>query len=231
MAASFAAREAIALLRTTSLATVVQDEILRMLREGALASGAKLSEVALATRLGVSRGPVREAFRALEESGLVRREKNRGVFVRLISPAEAAELYDLRAGLDELAARLLVPVVTDAQIAELRRMLARLDRLGPAGIDAYFPLNLAFHDRIVAMTGNGRLLVAYRRVIDEMHLLRRHGLAHGGGLRVSNAEHRALVDALARRDAPAAARAAREHVLAGLRRMRAAGSLAVPVGT
>ena len=224
------ARDAIALLQTASLPSLVQEEILRLLRAGQLAAGAKLSEVALATRLGVSRGPVREAFRALEESGLVRREKNRGVFVREMSAAEAAELYALRAGLDELAARLLAPAITDAQIAELRTRVDRLDRVA-GGIDAYFPLNLAFHDRIVEMTGNGKLLAAYRRLIDEMHLLRRHGLVHGGGLGVSNAEHRAIVEALARRDAAAATRAAREHVLAGRRRLVAAGAPAVCAGT
>jgi phosphonate utilization transcriptional regulator len=224
------ARDAIALLQTASLPSLVQEEILRLLRAGQLAAGAKLSEVALATRLGVSRGPVREAFRALEESGLVRREKNRGVFVREMNAAEAAELYALRAGLDELAARLLAPTITDAQIAELRTRVDRLDRVA-GGIDAYFPLNLAFHDRIVEMTGNGKLLAAYRRLIDEMHLLRRHGLVHGGGLGVSNAEHRAIVEALARRDAGAATRAAREHVLAGRRRLVAAGAPAVCAGT
>jgi len=220
-----AARSAIELVRTASLATLVQDEIVRMLRAGELAAGAKLNEQAIAGRLGVSRGPVREAFRALEESGLVRCEKNRGVFVREITAAEAAELYALRAGLDELAARLLAPIVTDEQVAELRRMVTQLDQLGPAGIDAYFPLNLAFHDRIVAMTGNGKLLITYRRVINEMHLLRRHGLTAGGGLKVSNAEHRAIVDALARRDVAAATRAAREHVTAGGARLQKAPAL------
>ena len=101
MTAQSAARSAIAILQSTALPALVQDEVVRMLRSGELGAGDKLNEVALATRLGVSRGAVREAFRALEESGLVRSEKNRGVFVREISPIEAAELYALRAGLDE----------------------------------------------------------------------------------------------------------------------------------
>lgn len=231
MRSATATRSTIALLQTTALPTLVQDEIVRMLRAGELAAGAKLNEVEMATRLGVSRGPVREAFRGLEESGLLRREKNRGVFVREVSTTEAAELYELRAGLDELAGRLLAPIISDAQVAELRRLIAALDRLGPAGIDAYFPLNLAFHDRLVEMTGNGKLLITYRRVINEMHLLRRHGLTRGGGLRVSNAEHRAIVNALAARDVAAATQAMRHHVLAGGRRQRAAPSLAILAGT
>ncbi len=231
MRSATATRSTIALLQTTALPTLVQDEIVRMLRAGELAAGAKLNEIDVATRLGVSRGPVREAFRGLEESGLLRREKNRGVFVREVSMDEAAQLYELRAGLDELAGRLLAPIISDAQVIELRQLLQALDKLGPAGIDAYFPLNLAFHDRIVEMTGNGKLLITYRRVINEMHLLRRHGLTRGGGLRVSNAEHRAIVDALAARDVAAATRAMRDHVLAGGRRLRAAPSLAIPAGT
>jgi DNA-binding GntR family transcriptional regulator len=216
------ARAAISLLRTASLPALVQDEIVRMLRAGALRAGDKLSEAALAAKLGVSRGPVCEAFRALEETGLVRSEKNRGVFVREITAAEAADLYALRAGLDELAGRLLAPIVTDAQIGTLRRMIARMDRLGPRGIDAYFPLNLSFHDQIVAYAGNRKLLLTYRRVINEMHLLRRQGLARGGGLDVSNDEHRAIIDALERRDVARVTVAMREHVLAGARRMSAA---------
>jgi DNA-binding GntR family transcriptional regulator len=101
-------------------------------------------------------------------------------------------------------------------------MIARMDRLGPRGIDAYFPLNLSFHDQIVAYAGNRKLLLTYRRVINEMHLLRRQGLARGGGLDVSNDEHRAIIDALERRDVARVTVAMREHVLAGARRMSAA---------
>ena len=77
-----AAPRRIALLQIELAPTLVQHELERMILAGELAPGAKLNEVAIAERLGVSRGPVREAFRALEEAGLVRLEKNRGVFVR-----------------------------------------------------------------------------------------------------------------------------------------------------
>ena len=75
----------IALMQSSSLPTLVQRELTKQIIAGDLPAGAKLNEVDVALRLGVSRGPVREAFRALEESGLVRFEKNRGVFVRKVS--------------------------------------------------------------------------------------------------------------------------------------------------
>ena len=78
-----------------------------MILSGELAPGEKLTEMALAARLGVSRGPLREAFRMLDESGLVRTEKNRGVFVRDLPVEEAIEIFDLRAAMDELVGRRL----------------------------------------------------------------------------------------------------------------------------
>ena len=83
----------IALVQSSSLPALVQKEIERMILAGDFAAGAKLNEVAVAALLGVSRGPVREAFRALEESGLVRLEKNRGANItaaKLIATAPAA---------------------------------------------------------------------------------------------------------------------------------------------
>ena len=80
---------AIRLVQSNSLATLVEREIERMILAGDLAAGAKMTEANIAQKLGVSRGPVREAFRSLEASGLVRLEKNRGVYVRQISLKES----------------------------------------------------------------------------------------------------------------------------------------------
>ncbi|MFD2270145.1 GntR family transcriptional regulator [Undibacterium arcticum] len=119
----------IALVQQTSLPTLVQKELERMILAGDLPSGAKLNEAALAAMLGVSRGPVREAFRALEESGLVRQEKNCGVFVRQISVAEADEIYEVRAALDELVGRKLAASITPQQVKELRTLLDKMDKM------------------------------------------------------------------------------------------------------
>src|SRR5437667_10993387 len=143
----------IALVQSSSLPMLVQKELERMILAGEIAVGAKLNEVALAERLGVSRGPVREAFRALEESGLVHLEKNRGVFVRQISVEEADEIYEVRAALDEWVGRRLAQTATAGQLKELKAIVERMDRAAAKNeLDAWHVLNLEFHDRLVEYT-------------------------------------------------------------------------------
>lgn len=206
------------LLRSFTLSGLVQEEVIRRIKVGELDAGTKLSEAELAETLKISRSPVREAFSALEEAGLVKLEKNRGAFVREISDAEAIELYQVRAALDDQAGRLLAPLITDAQLAELRQTLQTLEKSDMEGLNAYFPLNIAFHDRIVEMTGNVTLLQMYRQVVDRMHLLRRRGFERTGGSGASHAEHRVIVEALSSRDPLAAAEAMRNHVVGGFER-------------
>src|SRR5215831_4308198 len=129
---------AIALVRSSSLPMLVQQELVRSILAGDLPAGSKLNEATIADRLGVSRGPVREAFRALEESGLVRLEKNRGVFVRLIPVEEADEIYELRAVLDEFVGRRLAQVITPEQVRELRARVDQMEKAAARGdVDAY----------------------------------------------------------------------------------------------
>ena len=213
----------IALLRDNSLGDVVRHELERMILSGELEAGSRLNENAVAARLGVSRGPVREACRALAELGLVQLVPNRGVFIKKMDRRDAEEVYDLRAGLTALAGYLLADVVTDEQIAHLRGLLARMDEAAAAGdFPSYYTLNLEFHDYIAQATGNGRLLKAYRGLVNEFHLFRTHGLVQSGALAASNREHLAMVDALARRDRQAAHEAAFRHVANGKQRMLSA---------
>ena len=207
------------LLRSVTLSDLVQEEILRRIKTGELEAGAKLNEVDFAQHLRISRSPVREAFRALEEAGLARLEKNRGVFIREISDEEAVELYQVRAGLDEMAGRLLAATITDRQLKELRAALDALEASSiSGGVNHYFPLNIAFHDRLVEMTGNTTLLALYRQVVNRMHLRRRRGFSSSGSSAASHEEHRTNLAALATRDADATALAMRKHVLSGLHR-------------
>ena len=230
------AANSLELLRSVTLSGLVQEEILRRIKAGELQAGMKLNEMDLAEHLKISRSPVREAFRALEEAGLVWLEKNRGVYIREISDAEAAELYEVRAGLDEMAGRRLAPVITDEELDELRGMLDRLEASSKDGeLNDYFSLNIAFHDRLVELAGNATMLALYRQVINRMHLLRRRGFSLAGSSHASHEEHRKILEALAARDPQAVALTMRQHVEAGYRRASAAseavGQTASLVGT
>ena len=214
---------AIALVRSNSLPMLVQKELERLILAGDLAAGSKLNEAGVAELLGVSRGPVREAFRALEASGLVRLEKNRGVFVRQIGVAEADELYEVRAALDEWAGRRVAHNATPEQVKQLRAICDRMDRAAAReDVGAYWPLNLEFHDKLVEFAGNRKLLLTYRRLVNELSLFRRQTLALGGTLIVSTREHRDIVDKIASGNAAAAGRALHDHVMASRERMHRA---------
>lgn len=227
----------IEVVRRHSLTALVRDEIERHIVDGTLAPGDKLNEADWAARLQVSRGPVREAFRALEQAGLVRTEKNRGVFVRTVSLAEADEIYAVRALLEEAACRMLATCIDAGRLAVLRDWLdAMRAALASHDRDAYGRANVAFHDAIVAAAGNAKLYETYRRLVSELSLFRRAALAvEADAMERSLAEHRAILNALASRDAGRAAALMhahvhdgrlRAHAACGAGEVRAAGSMA-----
>jgi DNA-binding GntR family transcriptional regulator len=248
------AAAAIELLRENSLAMLAQRELERRIVSGEIAVGAKLNEVDIANALGVSRGPVREAFRALDQAGLVRVEKNRGVFVRQLSLEEASEIYEVRAALEGLIGRLAAQRIDADELEQLRAIVRKMaalssksgsttllepprgaGRAGPAPgalersrkAEAYFALNLEFHDLVARAARNASLLTHYRRVVNELDLYRRETLARSSdSIPVSTREHEAIVNALAKGDERLAERLLVEHVLHSRERLH--GALAKP---
>jgi DNA-binding GntR family transcriptional regulator len=213
----------IAQMRDNSLSGVVRHEIETLILSGELPAGDRVNENAIALRLGVSRGPVREACRALVELGLLDLIPNRGVFVRRLDRHDVEEVYDLRAGLTGLAGSLVTARVTDAEIDRLRALVAAMDE--SAAVDdfpSFYPINLEFHDVILQLTGNSRLIKSYRALIKEFQLFRTHGLVQPNALRESNEEHHAILNALERRDSAAAYDTSFRHVQHGKQRMFAA---------
>jgi phosphonate utilization transcriptional regulator len=220
----------IALLRTASLSSAAQQEIERMILEGEIPPGSKLTEAWLSERLGVSRGPIREAFRMLEEAGLVRQEKNRGVFVRDIPHDEAVEIYDLRAAMDELIGRRLAETITAEQLKVARAIVDRMDAAARASdADAYHLLNLQFHDTLVGFAGNRKLAGMYRKLVKELALFRRRNLRDQQLLPHSAAEHRAILKAIASGDSELAGRTMFEHVMESKERALRDGPVRQPV--
>ena len=219
---------AINLLQTNSLPALVQEELERMIGSGALPAGSKLNEEDVAERLGVSRGPVREAFHGLEEAGLVRREKNRGVFVRQVSVEEADEIYEVRAALDEFAGRRVAQLRSPDAVRDLREHVARLEKAAARrDLDAYAAANLAFHDRLVELAGNAKLLATYRRLVNELNLYRRSALELSGTVSISAREHRVIVDRIAAGQGASAGKALYDHVMESRERMHQVAAKAV----
>ncbi len=204
--------------RTETLTSLVRKELERMIVSGELKAGDRLNESALAERLGVSRGPIREACRGLEQSRLVEVVVNRGTFVRQISLQDALDIYDVRSALFGAAGEALATRITSAQLATLSALVEAMARAAD-DIDAYYPLNVDYHARLVEFAGNARLVTTYRSLAQELHLFRRRGLVSEGSMAVSNREHRAILEALAVRDAARAGTLMREHILAGKKRL------------
>ncbi|GAC1456421.1 MAG: GntR family transcriptional regulator [Steroidobacteraceae bacterium] len=218
-------RTTLQLLQAHSLPSLVQAEIEQLILRGELSAGQRLNEVELAGRFHTSRGPVREALRALTECGLLRTERNRGAFVREVSVAEADEVYDVREVLDELIGRRLAERITAGQLGALRALLADMDAAtARRDVRRYHQLNLAFHEALVDFAGNTRLADTYRRLTKELLLFRLRGLQDGGGFAVSNAEHKAIVRAIASRNPGRAGQVLRAHAADSRARMHRAAS-------
>ena len=223
-----AAAQALDLLREHSLSSLAQRELERRIISGEIAAGSKLNEVDVATALGVSRGPVREAFAALGQAGLVRVEKNRGVFVRQVSLDEANEFYEVRAALEGLIGRLAARRISLDEIEQLRALVRRMHQVqrGRRAED-YFALNVEFHDRLARAARNNALLANYRGVVNQLDLYRRATISRSvENIPLSTQEHESIVEAVAARDEPRAQALLTEHVLVSRARLHA--SLSAP---
>ncbi len=214
---------ALAFLQSSSLPMLVQEEIERLIMTGELAAGSRVNESELAQRFSTSRGPVREALRALAEAGLVRNEKNRGVYVREISFEEADEIYELREALEEIIGRRVTQAISPDGLERLKAMLDPMKKAAQAkDLEQYAQLNLQFHDMLLDTAGSQKLTETYKRLIKELALFRMRALDGGGGLGVSVDEHREIVKAIASGDADRAGRALRLHVADSRARMHKA---------
>ena len=193
------------------------DEATQALRDailnGRLPSGTRLRQTELASRLAISRTPIREALGRLQQEGLVEILPAAGVRVAVLDLAEAAELYDVREVLDGLAARLAARRGEATALGPLEKALARMVRgLERGESNHWFAAHVAFHDAIVRAAGNSRLQAMSSIV--RLSIRHFHPLLLRTRNRLSDAlrEHRAIFEAIAARDEARAERAARAHI-------------------
>lgn len=175
-------------------------ELRELILGGALTPGARLGEVELAERLGVSRTPVREALSRLAAEGLVEVSPNRGARVATWTVAELEGVFDLRITLEPQLTAFGVPNAVPADIEELHDLAHRMVEVGSPGprqdLDALVPLNRAFHDRLVALAGHPTLATALAAAIHPPIVRRNFSAYDAESLRRSLAHHVEIVAAM-----------------------------------
>lgn len=181
------------------------------IREGSLASGARIKAEDVATELGISRMPVREAIRRLDSEGLVTIRPNRGAIVAVLGAEEILELFEMRSVLEGLVIRRAIGKFDEDGFEELELRLNRLGRVGD-DVDRWIVRHNEFHDYICSVSGGRRLVQEVRRLRTavEPYLRMALDLPQAEGV---VAEHRSLVEAIRRGDAQAAEVEMRQHVL------------------
>jgi DNA-binding GntR family transcriptional regulator len=194
-------------------AQAIRDAIADDIVFGRLAPGAALDEVSIAATFGVSRTPIREAIRHLEAIGLVEARAQRGAVVATLSDSQLDDLFAVMAELEALCARWSAVAMTARErrhLVELQEEGARLVSAGDR--EGYVDLNVRFHEAIYAGAHNGYLAEMARGVRIRCAPFRRAQFESLGRLARSHVEHGAVVDAIQRGDAEAAAAEMRAHL-------------------
>src|SRR5436190_8669635 len=179
----------------------------------------RLDERQLSEGLGVSRTPIREAMTLLEQEGFVRTRPRRGIFVVRKTKREIVEMITVMAALESMAARLAAERASDADIAELRRLMDEFrcgngpGDNGGVRLDEYSDANIAFHQAIIRLSGCALLADMTENMFIHMRAIRRITIHQENRAARSVTDHFRIIDALERRDPALAERLAREHTL------------------
>ena len=197
--------------RQKPLRGIVGDEIRARIFDGTFQPGTRLVERELAEAFSVSRLPVREALRTLQNDGLVEHLPSRGIVVGTLDRRQVSELFDIRQALEVLAVRQATERVghgTPQSLAEL--VQESQDAVRARDLDAAHVANSRFHDEIIVLSGNAMLQGILEPVLGRLHWLFRQ---------ISDfeqvcVEHHKLAEAIASGDSEAAAGLAGAHVLA-----------------
>jgi DNA-binding GntR family transcriptional regulator len=195
------------------------EEVAELLRQRIfqreLEPGSWIDEMKLAEEYGISRTPLREALKVLAAEGLVTMKVRRGAYVTEVSEKDLSDVYHLLSLLESDAAGIVAERASDAQIAELQALHKQLEAAA-SHREKFFALNERFHMRLLAIAGNrwrDQMVADLRKV---MKLNRHNSLLKSGRVKESMLEHRAIVEALARRDRKAAVKRMQEHFSNGL---------------
>jgi DNA-binding GntR family transcriptional regulator len=198
----------------------VYERLKTMIYNRELKPGDRLVQMTLAKRLGTSAMPVIEALRRLESDGLAVHVPQLGSFVKEATVEDICELYCIRRGLEAEACLLFVDNATPAEVTRLRELDTEFNEAAEAGkLEQMLQADMNLHQHIVAATKVNRLQEFFERNQIEERVFSQAPELRSNTRKLSRfvGFHKAVVEALARRDGPAAAAAMREHILAAER--------------
>lgn len=195
------------------LREIVFEAIREAIINRTLKPGERLMEIQLAEEMGVSRTPVREAIRKLELEGFLVMIPRKGAYVAGLSMKDIADVFEIRAALEGLAAGLAAERITEEELEELERLLVKIGEcILSNDLNAVIEQDTEFHDVLFKATRNERLVQIVSNLREQIQRYRTASLSSPGRMKLALEEHKQIVEALSERDVEKAQRLAREHI-------------------
>lgn len=189
----------------------------RMIAEGELSPGQRILQEKLAREMGVSRTPLVNALKRLGQERLVEWVSRRGIYVKRFTMREMAQLFEVREGLEPIAARLAATRIAPAEVRMFKRMFDGFStKPSAADLRRYLRCDREFHWRLVELTENPHLAAAMESV---NMMISAYQVGVPRSLAESLPEHRAILEALSRRDPDASEAAMRVHIRRSVERL------------
>jgi DNA-binding GntR family transcriptional regulator len=181
--------------------------------QGKIKPGDRLIENELSHRLGISRGPIREAFRSMEKEGLIKMVPRKGAVVRSLSPEDLSETYEIISVLEGLAGRLFCERGTKGDLARLKKLYQEMEaQVKNNNLSKYEELNRRFHDVFISGSRNKRIKQICSTIQKQILWFQKVTLSSMGRPEISLKEHKRILDAFSKRDSGRAEHEVREHL-------------------
>ncbi len=194
---------------TDEIADIVRDRILK----GEYEIGAKIKENQIATELRVSRTPIREAFKQLENEGLIDYIPNRGCFAKGFTKQDVDDIYAVREALEQLAVERAVERITEKELEELQSQWELMEfYVKKKDAQKVLELNSTFHDLIYASTRSRFMAQVLRSYKSYINKTRKSVFYDEAYLMAILTEHREILEAIKSKDKEKAVRAVSEHL-------------------
>ncbi len=195
------------------LRELVLDAIRSAIMSGILQPRERLMEIQMAEELGVSRTPIREALRKLELEGFIVMVPRKGAYVADLSFKDIADVFEIRAALEGLAAGLAAERITEEELEDMERLLVeKREAITQNDIGKLVEVDTKFHELMYKASRNERLSSIISNLREQIQRFRLTSLSFPGRMKESLDEHKKIVEAIQSRDSQIARHVAQEHI-------------------